>query len=41
MTSMIKVFKEEVHHFFHLIGENQGLRVTGDCTPRFLEENQF
>lgn len=35
MTTMFKVFKEEVHHFFHLIGENQGMRVTGDCTPAF------
>lgn len=35
MTSMIKVFKEEIHNFFHLIGENQGMRVTGDCTPHF------
>ena len=33
MTRMFKVFKAEVHTFFHSLGEHEGFRVTGDCTP--------
>ena len=38
MTTMFKVFKKEVHNFFHMIGDNHAMRVTGDCTPDFDQE---
>ncbi len=33
MNKMFKLFKSEVHTLMKHISENQGMRITGDCTP--------
>lgn len=40
MTNMLKVFKADVHSISHALGERDCFRVTGDCTPRFHDEQK-
>lgn len=40
MTNMLKVFRADVHSILRTLGERSCYRVTGDCTPRYHDEEK-